>query len=56
MKAGSTKVIVAALAVNFVIAITQFIAAAITGSAAMLSEGIHSIVDTGRTQTGKRGI
>ena len=47
MKAGSTRVIVAALAVNFAIAITKFIAAAITGSSAMLSEGIHSIVDTG---------
>ena len=44
---GSKKVIFAALIGNTLIAITKFIAAAITGSSAMLSEGIHSIVDTG---------
>ena len=44
---SSKKVIFAALAGNAVIAITKFIAAAMTGSAAMFSEGIHSIVDTG---------
>lgn len=47
MSASSTKVIYAALAGNTLIAITKFIAASITGSSAMLSEGIHSLVDTG---------
>ena len=47
MASGSQKVIYAALIGNGLIAITKFIAAAITGSSAMLSEGIHSVVDTG---------
>ena len=44
---SSKKVIFAALAGNSLIAITKFIASYITGSSAMLSEGIHSLVDTG---------
>lgn len=47
MASGSRKVIFAALIGNAFIAVTKFIAAAITGSSAMLSEGIHSLVDTG---------
>ena len=47
MAASSKKVIVAALVGNSLIAVTKFIAASITGSSAMLSEGIHSVVDTG---------
>ena len=47
MATGSKKVIYAALIGNALIAITKFIAASITGSSAMLSEGIHSLVDTG---------
>ncbi|MCA1297160.1 cation diffusion facilitator family transporter [Stappia indica] len=44
---GSRKVIYAALAGNALIAVTKFFAAAYTGSSAMMSEGIHSLVDTG---------
>ncbi len=47
MAGSSKKVIVAALVGNTLIAITKFFAAAVTGSSAMLSEGIHSLVDTG---------
>ncbi len=47
MSGSSKKVIYAALAGNALISITKFIAASITGSSAMLSEGIHSLVDTG---------
>lgn len=44
---GSTKVVVAALLGNAGIAVCKFAAAAHTGSSAMLSEAIHSLVDTG---------
>jgi len=47
MASGSKTVIYAALIGNLLIAITKFIAATITGSAAMMAEGIHSTVDTG---------
>jgi len=43
---SSRKVIYAALTGNLLVAITKFGAAAWTGSSAMLSEGIHSVVDT----------
>lgn len=45
--AESRTAIVAAILANIAIAVTKFIAAYMTGSSAMLSEGIHSMVDTG---------
>ena len=47
MASSTKKVVYAALAGNSLIAVTKLIAASITGSSAMLSEGIHSIVDAG---------
>lgn len=47
MASSSKKVIYAALFGNALIAVTKFLAAAFTGSSAMFSEGIHSLVDTG---------
>lgn len=44
---GSRTVIYAALVGNAAIAVTKLGAAVYTGSSAMLSEGIHSLVDTG---------
>ncbi|MDR2197649.1 MAG: cation diffusion facilitator family transporter [Coriobacteriales bacterium] len=41
-----SKAIVAALIVNFIIAIMKFVVAIFSGSASMFSEGIHSCADT----------
>ncbi len=45
--ASSKKAVYAAILGNFAIAVTKFFGAAVSGSSAMLSEGIHSLVDTG---------
>src|SRR5258708_40261669 len=47
MASESRTAIFAAIAGNVAIAVTKLIAAFFTGSSAMLSEGIHSLVDTG---------
>lgn len=47
MPGESKKSVVAALIGNTLVAITKYIAAAITGSSAMLSEAVHSTSDTG---------
>lgn len=47
MASGTKKVVFAAILGNVLVAIAKFVAAAMTGSSAMLSEGVHSLVDTG---------
>jgi cation diffusion facilitator family transporter len=44
---GGTKAVIAALLANTGIAVTKFLAFALTGSSSMLAEAIHSVADSG---------
>jgi cation diffusion facilitator family transporter len=42
----STRAVLTALGANLAIGVSKFVAAAITGSASMLAEGVHSVADS----------
>ena len=46
MTDGSRKAIIAAFFANLGIAISKFVGFAITGSASLLAEAVHSVADT----------
>ncbi|HSW82520.1 MAG TPA: cation transporter, partial [Usitatibacter sp.] len=45
--ADSSKAVVYALGANLAIAITKYVAAALTGSSSMFAEAVHSTADCG---------
>ena len=47
MSSESKKTVLIAAGANLVIAVSKFVAGAISGSAAILAEGAHSVADTG---------
>jgi cation diffusion facilitator family transporter len=53
---GSKSAVVAALVGNSLIAVSKFVAAALTSSAAMLAEAFHSVADAGNQVLLLRGI
>ena len=46
MKRSSRRVLYVAIAANFAIALSKYVAAAFTGSSAMLAEAFHSTADS----------
>jgi len=56
MSAESTGEIIKSLVVNFVIAVSKGVAAAITGSGAMLAETLHSFADCGNQLLLLKGV
>ena len=53
--AGGTRAVLAALGANLGIAVTKFVAFALTRSSSMLAEAIHSVVDSGNQALLLRG-
>ena len=55
MAGSSSKIVIyGAIGANLAIAVSKFVATFFTGSAAMMSEGIHSLVDNGPARPAHR--
>ena len=46
MATGSKKAVVIAIVANAIVTVLKFFAAVVTGSASMMNEAIHSVMDT----------